>query len=90
MEELVPDDPPIFTAEAPHLQFVLFGDRIEVAARKRRQVIALSDVAEVVVSRRPKKLVITTGEGKHYEYLLGFDVEAARAAVTGALRRYSH
>jgi ATP:corrinoid adenosyltransferase len=80
-------DEAVFVAEEASTHFALYDDRIEVVARKRRQVLPLADVVEVTATRRPKKLVVTTGEGKRYEYLLGHEVEAARAAVSGQLRQ---
>lgn len=81
-------DEAVFSADGVNLEFTLYDDRVEALARKRRQVIPLSDIAEVLASRRPKKLVIVTTEGKHYEYLLGHDVEAARASVTAQIARF--
>jgi len=74
-----------FVFEAPGLVLEVHDDRVEVEARKRHQTIPLSGVAEVLVVTHPKRLAIVTTEGKRYEFLLGKDAEAARAAITSRL-----
>jgi len=78
-------DDPVFTAEAPGLLFEVFSDRIESKVKKRVQQVRLENVAEVLVSARPKKLIVVTREGKRYQYLLGRDTELARAAIVRAV-----
>lgn len=78
-------DEPVFTADVPGLGFAVYADRIEVTVKRRVQVIPLARVTEVLVSPRPKKLVVVTAEGKHYQYLLGRDTEPARGAIAGRL-----
>jgi hypothetical protein len=80
-------DEALFEAEEATTRFVLYEDRIEVGVKKRRTVLPLAEVAEVLALRRPKRLVIVTDSGKHYEYLLGHEIEGARAAVTAQLGR---
>ena len=78
-------DAPVFTAEVPGLLFTVFDDRIEATVKKRVQTIPLDGVAEVLVSRRPKKLVVVTNEGKRYQYLLGRETEPARGVIARRL-----
>jgi hypothetical protein len=77
----------IFASEGPGFTFELYDDRIEVAVKKRTQVLALADVAEVMIGRRPKRLIVVTRAGKQHQYLLQHDVEGARAAVSNQLGR---
>lgn len=63
--------------------FVLrtFEDRIEVDRKKRRQSIAYSEIESVSVARRPRRLVVVTHAGKRHEFVMRYDVEAARVTV---------
>ncbi|MCC7365791.1 MAG: hypothetical protein IT303_15610 [Dehalococcoidia bacterium] len=72
---------PVFVVESDGTTFAVWEDRVEVTVKKRSQVVPMSDIAEIEVSRRPRKLVIVTRGGKHYQYLLGGEIEAARRAI---------
>ena len=76
----------IFTFEGSGMTLDVYDDRVEVGSKKRVQSIPLSAVDEVLVTSRPKRLVIVTREGKHYEYSLGRDAEGARAAINSQLK----
>lgn len=78
-------DAPVFSSEVPGMTLSVFSDRVEVALKRRTQVIPMAEVAEVYVSRRPKKLVIVTTAGKTHQFLLGHDVEMARGAISAQL-----
>ena len=78
-------DDPVFSTEVPGMILSVFPDRVEVEMKRRNQTIPLSEVKEVYVSRRPKKLVIVTTAGKTHQYLLGQDVEMARGAIHAQL-----
>jgi hypothetical protein len=63
----------------------VYNDRIESVARKRTQVIAMADIANVLVSSRPRRLVIVTREGKQHQFNMGREAEAARGAIARRL-----
>jgi hypothetical protein len=63
----------------------VFHDRVEIMLKRRTQTLEMSEIAEVYVSRRPKKLVIVTTAGKNHQLLLGQDVEMARGAIHAQL-----
>jgi hypothetical protein len=76
---------PVFTTEVPGMALSVFPDRVEIELKRRSQVIPMAEVAEVYVSRRPKKLVIVTTAGKTHQFLLGQDVEMARGIISAQL-----
>ncbi|MCA9822700.1 MAG: hypothetical protein KC482_02295 [Dehalococcoidia bacterium] len=61
--------------------FVVYDDRVEARAKKRSQSIAFAEIAEVQVTKRPRRLVIVTHEGKHLQFNIGRDSEAARSTI---------
>jgi hypothetical protein len=71
--------------EGADSSLVVYQDRVESVARKRTQVIAMSDIASVQVSRKPRRLVIMTREGKQLQFNMGRDCEAARGAIARRL-----
>lgn len=79
------DDAPVFTSEVPGMTLNVFHDRVEIMLKRRTQTLAMSEIEEVYVSRRPKKLVIVTTAGKNHQLLLGQDVEMARGAIHAQL-----
>jgi hypothetical protein len=60
---------------------VVYDDHVEAKAKKRSQSIAFAEIAEVQVAKRPKRLVIVTHEGKHLQFNIGRDSEAARSTI---------
>lgn len=63
----------------------VYDDRVESVARKRVQTIPLEEISEVLVSNRPKRLVIVTRQGKHHQFNIGRESEAARGAIARRL-----
>lgn len=63
----------------------VYSDRIEAREKKRSRSIAFSEIADVQVARRPKRLVIVTREGKQLQYNLGNEAEAARSTIARRL-----
>lgn len=76
----------MFEYESSGFFLAVYPARIEVRTKKRSQTIAIGDVAQVMVQGRPKRLLIVTSDGKHYEYQLGRECEGARAAIASQLR----
>ena len=60
---------------------VVYDDRVEARAKKRTQSIEFAQIADVQVTRRPRRLVIVTHEGKHLQFNIGRDSEAARSTI---------
>jgi hypothetical protein len=71
--------------EGDDSSLLVYDDRVEAVARKRTQVIAMADIASVQVSRKPRRLVIMTREGKQLQFNMGRDCEAARGAIARRL-----
>jgi hypothetical protein len=71
--------------EGEDSSLVVYDDRVETVARKRTQTIAMTDIASVQVSRKPRRLVIVTREGKQLQFNIGRDCEAARGAIVRRL-----
>ncbi len=78
---------PVFVVESDGTTFAVWDDRVEVTVKKRAQVIPLAEIAELEVSRRPRKLVIVTTGGKHYQYLLGGEIDGARRAIESQIAK---
>lgn len=71
--------------EGEGFELVLREDRIDVEGKKRRQSIMYTEIANVTVVPRPKRLVVLTRAGKRHEFVLRHDAETARAIVASRL-----
>jgi hypothetical protein len=79
------DDDSGMEFEGEDASLFVYADRVETVARKRTQVIPIAEIASVQVSRKPRRLVIVTREGKQLQFNMGRDSEAARGAIARRL-----
>ena len=75
-----------FRFENPGVALDVFDDRVEYTIRRRTLAVPLGEIAAVSVQKRPKRLVLTTTEGKTIELPLGPLSEEARAIIAHQMR----
>lgn len=80
---------PVYTCERAGFRFAVYQNRIDVTERKlltnKNETLLLRNVSSVEAKAIGGKLVISLNDNTKREYVIGRDVEQARAAIVALL-----